>query len=192
MLLLVAAALAEPPGPILASPEGSDAPLLFREQAKGEGKARELVCDPLVEGIVLCFRVEAEGTRRYVTEADLVAWQTSRAGLRRRAAETLDESPLVKVELDGGGHYWQSTAEPGREGTVLLHPEWLAAVGEPALVAVPARGALVAWAPGDPELDKIVAVGARQMFDQLDHPVSPTVMRLSEGEWSVWGEAKPR
>ena len=75
---------------------------------------------------------------------------------------------------------------------MLLHPEWLGLVGEEVLVAVPARGALVVWTPGDSEVDKVVAVGARQMFEQLDHPVSPLVLRYDAEGWSVWGQAKPQ
>lgn len=192
LLAILGLSHAAVPGVVLAAPEGSDAPTLFREQTQGDAAARALVCDPVVDGLVLCFRVETAGTRRYVTEADLVAWEIDRAALREAAASALTESPLTRVEIEGGGHYWQATAAPGREGTVLLHPEWLEPVGTDVLVAVPARGALVAWSAGDPELDKIVAVGARQMFDELDHPVSPVVLRYRGGAWTVWGQAKPR
>jgi len=177
VIALIGLALAGPPGPILASAEGTPTP-------------PELVCDPLVEGIVLCYRVEAEGVRRYVTEADLPAWQTSRAGLRRAAKEGLTENPLERVAVAGGGTYWQAQAA-GREGALLLHPEWLATVADDLLVGVPARGVVVLWEPGDADTDKILAVGVRQMYDELDHPVSPVVMRWRGGEWSVWGQAKP-
>ena len=44
------------------------------------------------------------------------------------------------------------------------------------------------WIPGDEELDKVMAVGVRRMFDEAKYPVSDKVYRWHNGEWVVWGE----
>lgn len=192
-MLLVVAAFAAPPGPILATPEGAGAPAMFKEQAVARGQAglrAELPCDALVPSLLVCYRVETDGVRRYVTRADLAGWGVGASDLAGLAAASATKSPLVEHTLEGGGTWHDA---PGALGpSVLLHPEWLAEVGPRVLVAVPARDALVVWKPDMGELDQVLAVGARKMFDELDHPVSATVLAWDGTSWTEWGEATPR
>ena len=189
---LIAAALAAPPGPILATPEGPDAIQLYKEQATARseiGMRSLLACDELHATLLVCYRVEEDGKRRYVTHADLVAWDVPPTELAGLAAKALSESPLQAHDLEGATWY----DAPGPKGpTVLLHPDWLGAVGDRVLVAVPARDALLVWRSDGGELDTIMTVGARKMFDELDHPVSATVLAWDGTAWSEWGKATPR
>lgn len=186
MLLLSVALAGVPPGIVLASPE----PLQAQEAYTQEGGQGKLACSILVEDVVqLCYRLEAEGVRRYVTTADLAAWDMDLDELEAAAAGALSDNPLKRIEIDGGGHYFQSAAPAGREATVLLHPEWL---GEGSVVGLPARGVVVVWTPGDPAVDKMVSVGVAQMHAQLPHPVTPVVIQPSDEGWKKWGEAKQR
>ncbi|MCP4809762.1 MAG: hypothetical protein GY913_25085 [Proteobacteria bacterium] len=193
MLLLATLAFAAPPGPIVATPEGADAPALYKEQAVQRGEAglrAELVCDDLTKAVVVCYRVEVGNKRRYVTRSDLAAWGVKSDELAGLAAASLDASPLKPHALDGGGTWYDA---PGALGpTALVHPEWLAEIGPRVLVAIPARDALVAWRPDGGELDQVMAVGARRMFDELDHPVAPVVLLWDGTSWSEWGQASPR
>jgi hypothetical protein len=180
---------APPPGTIVVSPEAADVPELYLQQQPG---ASPLHCRPLVDEVVLlCFKVEQDGRRRYVTQADLSAWQTSAEELEVAAAASLTEPPWVAQEVPETGRYFLAQGE--RAAAVLLHPEWLARVGPEPVVALPARGIVLAWTPGNEELDKVVAVGARKMFEELDHPVSSVIVQRTEDEgWARWGEARPR
>lgn len=178
-----------PPGPVLVSPEPVGAPALYTEEG-GEGT---LACEPFVEELLLlCYRLEHEGKRRYVTTADLAAWDMDPSELRTHAAAALTENPLKEIAIEGGGQYWQSAAPTGREATVLLHPEWLAVAGPSPVVGLPSRGVVVVWQPGDAELDTMVGVGIAQMHEQLPHPITPVAVRLQEGAWSRWGQAVKR
>ena len=189
MLWLSVALAGRVPGVVLPSPEPPTAPALY-EQGGGEG---ELACRALVDEVVLlCFRIEAEGKRRYITTADLAAWDTSLADLEALAASTLTENPLKPIAIEGGGSYWQSAAPVGREAVVLLHPEWLAIAGENPVVGIPSRGVVVVWSPGDDEVDTMVSVGVTQMHGSLPHPITPVVLQKDEEGWSRWGEARKR
>ena len=186
MWSLSVALAGSPPGPVLVSPEPTHAQALYTE----EGGQGTLACEPFVdEVLLLCYRIELEGTRRYVTTADLAAWDMDPTQLRSHAASALSENPLKEVHIDGGGRYWQSSAPTGREATVLLHPEWLAVAGPSPVVGVPSRGVVVVWQPGDEEVDTMVGVGLAQMHEQLPHPITPVAVRLQDGAWSRWGQA---
>lgn len=189
LALLGAAFAAPPPGVVLVSPEAPDVPELYRQQKAGDS---DLHCRPLVdEVLLLCFKIELEGKRRYVTEADLQSWGSSAAELEQAARASLSDNPLKPQQVPGTGSYL--LAQGDRAPAVLLHPEWLAEVGPEPVVALPARGVVVAWQPGDEELDKVVAVGARKMFEELPHPVSSVIVQHSPEEgWRRWGEARPR
>ncbi len=189
VLTLLASALAAPPGTVLVSPEAADVPDLFLQQHPELGPLR---CEALVVDVVLlCFKLQTGASRRYVTEADLLSWDTTPEQLRTAARASLTENPWVANEVPDTGRYF--VAQGPNAAAVLLHPEWLAHVGPEPLVALPARGVVVAWKPGDEELDKVVAVGARRMFEELDHPVTAVIIqKTAEDGWTRWGEAKPR
>ena len=189
MLWLSVALAGRVPGVVLPSPEPLSAPALY-EEGGGEGK---LACRVFVEEVALmCFRIEADGKRRYVTTADLAAWDTSLEQLEELAAGTLPENPLKPITIEGGGSYWQSSAPVGREAVVLLHPEWLAIAGESAVVGIPSRGVVVVWSPGDSDVDTMVSVGVTQMHGSLPHPITSVVLQKDEEGWSRWGEARKR
>ncbi|MCB9758719.1 MAG: hypothetical protein H6739_02670 [Alphaproteobacteria bacterium] len=195
LFALLAAAFAAAPGPVLPLVLPAEAPPQFSEQAAARGVvglAGALACEPLVEALTLCYRVERDGKLHYVTLADAAAWGLPLDDLRAAAAGALDHSPLVPQEIEGGGVYHQVVAPQGREAVVLLKPEWLTAVGRFPMVAIPARGVVVVWAGGNPETDRIMAVAVRRMFDELPDPISPVVIRWDAGRWVTWGEAKPR
>lgn len=193
--LLPALALASPPGQVLAVVETPDAPGAYRELAAGrglEGAQTELVCRDLVaDELLLCFRVVDGGVRRYVHAGDLAAWGLDVSGLEALAAAALSESPLARQSIEGGGTWYAVEAPPGRELTVLLHPEWLAAVGPRPVLGVPAAGAVMIWGAGDEELDTIMAVAVRRAFETQPRPISPLCLEWTGERWEAWGEAKP-
>lgn len=196
-LPLLAAAAIIPP--ILPSAEPADVREVYREQAAQQGRtgpALELACDDLAERLVLCFTYVEAGTRRYVTGADLARWELTadrlvahaRAGARGGLTET---RPAVSQIPDMEGRYWQTEAGDGLDAAALVWPEELERrLGAHPVVAVPGRGSLLAWIPGDRSLDTVMAVGARKMFQAAATPVSPLVYQWVEGEWRVWGEVR--
>lgn len=193
MLLLglaVAAPRVDPPR-VDPGVEPSDVQAEYRAWAAGEkrtGDRAELVCRAFAESVSLCF-TRIEGSKRvYFTKADggeVAALEASGRGEPSNLG-------LEPVTVEGfTGRYWLRAEGDGRDHVPALHPDALRAlVGGEVLAAFPARGVFVAWAPGDTEFDKVVAVGVRRMYETLENPVSPLVYRLSGGAWDTWGEAR--
>jgi diadenosine tetraphosphatase ApaH/serine/threonine PP2A family protein phosphatase len=173
----------------------AELPVLWRESALEEGlpaSERELACRPWVEELPLCFRVEESGRRRWVTRGDLARWGATLAEVEAVAAKALVASPFEKKVVHGGSrHYYAVEADSGREAMVVLHPEWLQALGTDVVLAIPARDAVLAWSLGDAELDKIMAVGVRKLFEASSFPVSRKILSWDGSEWTVRGEVTP-
>jgi hypothetical protein len=89
--------------------------------------------------------------------------------------------------------YWKADAGDGWSAAGVLRPDLLAArVGTlPLFVATPVDGVLLAWAPGTPELDMVIAVGAKEMYESEEGPVTPIVHRWDGKRWSSFAEATP-
>ena len=94
--------------PVLAS---TDAPARFVAWQASRGTDERLACEPLLGSeALLCFRTWEGKKRRWVTTADLKAWETTTAQLRdrlgREAAGYLDEME-AKRPVDMPGTYYQ-------------------------------------------------------------------------------------
>ena len=90
------------------------------------------------------------------------------------------------------GTYFMAPDPDGWAHGALLVPELIASVTGTAsfYVTAPVQGVVLAWAPGNAELDHVIAVGAHKMFDNEHGPVSPVVFRFA-GRWRPFAEAKP-
>ena len=185
-----------PAGDFLPQPTSVDERIVQAERLRAQGKtgtAAELACEDLVlNELYLCFR-HVQGDRApYVTQAELAAWGASTADLRARSAALLTSNPLQLRKIEGGGQYFEVVCPPGREAVVLLHPEWLTTVGPVPLVTSPVQGVVLVWDAMDPEVNKIVAVGARKMFEGYPGAISPLVYRWNGAGFVAWGDARPR
>ncbi len=196
MLLLVLAALvplaaAAPRVDPGVEPEGVEA--AYRGYAEAQGRpeaARELVCRKFAERARLCFTRAEAGGRPYYTRADGQSVEALEAAAKGAASDAVKRLEPVKVE-GFETPYWVAMTGDGRDHAALLHPDALRKrLGGDFVVAVPARGVLVAWIPGDVVFDKIVAVGVRRMYDTLPSPVSPVLYRWNGEAWITWGEAR--
>lgn len=193
--LLLPLLLPAPERTYLASVETRSVHQLYGEYARGqglEGPDARLSCKLLADPLTLCLKVEEEGKRRYVSQGDLQRWELTDVRARELAAGAVEDNPWQQVPIDGGGHYHQVKADPNRASAALLHPEWLSTLGPNPVVAVPARGVVVGWSAGDPELDKIMAVAVRRMYDELPEPLSPVALSWTDKGWRTWGQAKAR
>lgn len=145
-------------------------------------------------GILVCFRLWEDGVRRWVHTADLGRWNVTVEQLRQemghRAMSHLSEAEWRPVEgtserylqlIDGDG--WSAAG-------VLVPSALVAKLGHASIrVAVPAQGVLVAYPAGSAELDRIMAVGVRELFDQQRQAVSPMVFAWDAGVWRAFGQA---
>jgi hypothetical protein len=164
--------------------------------AKGRsGDATKLDCRPAFDDLLFCL-TKLEGDRwRYSTVADLQAWGLSSAQAHTQAAAYLRKLPLdsrlKKQTVQGvAGAYFSGRADDGRDVAPLLTPDALQTfLGGSVVVALPAQGAVIAWVAGRPELDKVMAVGVRKIYDQASHPITPRIYRWGKEGWEVWGEA---
>jgi hypothetical protein len=176
----------------------TDAPLRFAAWRASRGLPPEtLACEPTVpKAALLCFRVWEKGSRRWVTTADLQRWSTDlpqlRAALSAEARAKVAAASLVPVEgalqtylrlVDGDG--WAAAG--------LLVPDAVATRlgGAPVRISVPAEGILLAWKPAGPDLDRILAVGARELYDTQQGSVSPAIFTWDGRTWAPFGEAIP-
>ena len=157
------------------------------------GEAADQVCDLLAEQLSLCYVKGTTGNLDYVTAADLSDWALDRAALKA-AAQKSAAAPAVAVApkrrgfsatrptesgIEGmAGKWWLSAEADGLDAAGLLFPDRLTEIaGAVPVVAVPAQGALLFWVPGDPELDKVMAVAARRIYDSADQRVGATCSR---------------
>jgi len=145
----------------------------------------------------VCFTVVDDHTRRWVTEADLASWgvvlDAVVAAVIERARAPLSDRPRPTRIDDMQGTYWVSAEGDGWDAALLLKPEWIAARlgGAPVLVAAPAEGTVLAWRPGDAKLDKVMAVGAKRMYDSQPGSVTPMVYQWDGEHWKAFGQAVP-
>ena len=153
-----------------------------------------LACTPLWAGEAqLCFR-KGKGAVGYVTVADLAAWEVDApalvAELRQRSADKV-EAQLRAVDIEGmSARYWIATGEDGWAAALVLHPDRVAqAIGSPSLFAAPADGILLAGRGGDPQVDKVVTVGVKEIHASQAGSVSTVVHRWTGAEWTPWAEA---
>ena len=196
---------------VFAGAERVDVREFFRVWATGQGATgpeAELVCRDLAEAVLLCFTTESAGVRGYLTEAGRTALGKGKgsevAGLER-AARSHTKAALAAMErrapvglpasVSGpdAPAYWVSAREDGRAHAPLLDPASLTArFGKKWVVAVPTRELLVVWVPGEPQFDKIMAVGVRRAYDEApETQVSPLVYRWTDEGWTTWGTAVP-
>ena len=156
-----------------------------------------LACGPLFgDHGRLCYRVGEPGSRRWVTLDDLSSWGESldslQAEIRARAARQL-VGRLEPVTIDGmGATYWVSKATDGWTLSPLLHPPSAEQVGRPLLAAVPADGVVLLWTGGRADVDKVIAVGARELYDSRSRPVTPVVHQWDGARWIPFARAVAR
>ncbi len=193
-LLLVAFASAQPPGDLRPRLAPIDAPQQFAEYARSQGRSEVLACEPFwASAALLCWQ---RATGEWVTASELREWDTTHAALVEQATVTAREhfsAGWTEVPVDGmTGSYFMAPDPDGWAHGAVLVPEVIATVtGTPTFyVTVPVQGVVLAWSPGDAELDHVIAVGAHKMFDSEHGPVSPVVFRYA-GRWRQFAEAKP-
>ena len=196
---LALAALAGVPDGIRPVAAPVDVPAQYAAFLEKSGKKGDpLACRELWPGqALLCFRVWEKKKRRWVTEADLASWAVTvddLAAATRTHAKDLIEGGLETVAVEGTtDSYVRFSDGDGWAASVALAPDVIAAkLGLPFLAAIPAEGVFVAWSPGKPELDYIMAVGVRELHDQQDGSVSPKVHAWDGQRWTPFGEAKSR
>ena len=150
-------------------------------------------CQPLAEGLALCYSCGPQP----IDQAQLDAWGVDLAALTEAASQValsgLTEGRPVRQEIADmpGQFYWLSGEGDGLDSAGLLHPARLSAIaGTTPIVGVPAQGALLFWIPGDPAVDKVIAVGIRRMFEAAAQPVSDKLYRWHNNAWVVWGEVQ--
>lgn len=175
-----------------------DAPAQYASWLKETGQpAAELACDVLwADHALLCFRTKDRGAMRWVTGDDLKRWKVTVASLRAemttRSALVLTEQPVRSTIADVAGHYWLAAEGDGWSVAGVLNPDLLGArVGTPLVAALPTGDTLLAWNPGDAELDKVMSVGVRKMYDERAGSVTPMVHRWDGTAWVPFGVAVP-
>ena len=149
------------------------------------------VCRQISEGLALC----AACGERLLRDAELEPHSTTGedvlALLATRSATLVTDQRLARQEIADmpAAAYWVSQVGDGFDAAGLLHPEKLSAIaGTTPVIGIPTVGTFLMWIPGDAELDKIMAVGVRRIFEEASHPVSDKVYRWHNGAWVVWGE----
>lgn len=167
----------------------TDAPAQWREFQEHEHQpADPLVCEPLwPNAALLCFK---DGPR-WVTAGDVARWQTTPAALRAQVVADAPGHVALIAKAVEGRTYW--TAEgPWAAAGVLAAPVVAEKLKVEAFYAAsPSDGVVLFWIPGDADLDRMLAVGARKMYDALDGSVTPLVHRWSAAGWVSFAEAKP-
>jgi hypothetical protein len=195
-MLALSTALAAPPVGVGAWPEGFRAAFTEHQQSKGRsGAALEPVCEERLPGVQLCLTVTEGTTRRPVTLADMAAWEEQPAAAFARARQQIEATwpeAVAPQAIDGvAGEFYLRASGDGLDAAAALFPELLAErVGGDVVLAIPARGSVLFWRPGRPDLDAMVAVGVRRSSEAAAQPVSDRVFRWDGARWTVWGRAE--
>jgi hypothetical protein len=200
-LLLVSLCLADAPEGVLPLVDKPGVQISWSEQARAagaEGDAAVLACRMFAEDLALCFTVPDGESRRMVTLHDLGSWQVDLAVVEAQAlaavvAGVSDTRPQ-SVQVEGDTRSYLLSAEgDGLDQAGLFAPAALQARfdGQPFAVGIPARGVLIAFPLGDRELETIVAVGVRRLWETVEEPITPKIYTWSGEGWGVWGQATP-
>ncbi len=114
------------------------------------------------------------------------------AQVRRRSSEVVAAARLRSV-VDMPHRYLVLATDDGWAAAGLLRPDLVAQRlgGLPIRVAMPAQGLLVAYKPMGPALDRVMAIGVREMHDASERRLSPKVFEWDGTAWSPFGEAVP-
>lgn len=199
--LWFALAIAGVPDTVRPAPAPEELPAQFAAWARSKARTGEqLVCEALWRGsTVLCFEVIEGESRRWVTTRDLASWGIEPAAFfdsqRARATAEAAKVTLNPLRVEGiPGEYFEVDASARWHAAGLVAPEVLRErlKAETFLVVAPVAGVVLVWVPGDPRLDKVIAVGAREMFDAGDLGVSPVVHQRLPGRWAPFAEAKAK
>ncbi|MFT4626815.1 MAG: hypothetical protein ACI8PZ_005493 [Myxococcota bacterium] len=197
VMLLAALALATPPIGLRPVVAPWDAPAQYAAHASAAGRSDALVCEPLwPERAQLCVRMRDGERLRWVTTADLEPWaatpQSLLAAVREAGAEqAVDVEEIVITGMDAT--YLRVRDGQGWAASVVLDPSAYAERlgGEPIAIAVPTNGVAVAWRAGREPVDRVMAVGVREMFDTLPGAVTPTIFLWSKDGFARFGHAEP-
>jgi hypothetical protein len=133
--------------------------------------------------------------RRVATGADLDRWGVDLATAKARLSEGAAAQVAKAVTVPIAGMEpasWLRLQDPnGWAAAGVLRPELLAERlgGLPIRVAVPAAGVLVAWRTEDPEVDRVMAVGVRELHEQQGGPVTDHVWQWDGRSWTPFGRA---
>ncbi len=156
-----------------------------------------LACAPLLaDHAKLCFRVWEGKERRWVTEADLTAWEADLDGLvkhvRGKSTDVMGNELEKKRIADMEAGYVQLRDGDGWAVAPFLHGDQVEAeLGASARVAIPRSGVVLAWKTGSSDLDKVMAVAVREMYEAADDAVTPMVHVWRDGRFIPFGVANP-
>ena len=161
------------------------------------GAAAVAACVPVGQELLGCAWLPVDGGGwRLASMVDVMGWGTGLKDALQAARPATRAAwaarPPERAEVDGGGGaYLLRAVGDGHDALGLLIPEVIeAAVGGPAVVAVPRAGVLLAWRPGDADLDKILAVGVRRIADEAPAVISSRIYRWDGSRWLIWGEVR--
>ncbi len=201
LLLVSAAAAGAVPGSVLPLLESPAVEQAFTERALAQGTrgaGTTLACRSFAEALSLCFTMRDGERRRLVTRADLAGWQVDLSELEQvaveRAQASLGPERPQWVQVEGDSRRYLLSAEgDGMDQAAAFQPRQLVERFDGAQVALglPARGVLIAFPLGDSELEHIVAVGIRRLWETLEDPITPLVYAWNGSGWVTWGQAKP-
>ena len=191
MFWLLSLAFAAPKIPeIRLAPEAVDVEKHYQEQT-----GKKLACQDYIGKMKMCFRYLQKGKLPYVDKKLLKKWKISQLSLLTLAEKNAKLQVTSKryrfqeiAEIQGG--YWISDKKDGWDAAGFLHPKRLTRLLQrKPLVAMPQAGTFLFWEAGNPMLDKVMAVGVREIYDNSEHPISSAIYHYDGAKWMIWGEA---
>ena len=169
------------------------------EQAKVLGDKGDFACEALwslPDSPWLCFLTSAgpRGGSRWVTQRDLAAWKLDLAAVRAQVVAAAPQHLALRTVpiTDAPGKSFR-IQDDAWAAAGFLAPEAVAAAlgGLQFFATAPTSGASLYWPAGDAEADKMLAVAAREMYDQLDNGVSPVLFAWNGKRWAAYAQATP-
>lgn len=191
LALLALTALAAVPDSVRPIAAPRHAPEEFARWTSDKGAPDALVCEELVEEVLLCFTVVEGSKIRWVGRGDLASWGVDQPQFLERLRTRAAAHVAVELQTQPDLSYWVNASPERWSLAGLLRPDLLAAATTKGdfHAAVPLENTLLVWAPGDDELDQIMAVGAAEMTRKENGAVSSVVLGWDGERWSVYGQA---
>ncbi len=153
-----------------------------------EQELPQLVYEPLVETLMVCYVVEEGASLAYINNEHLAAWGIKQQLLHAQAVTNLRARPLPEPNVlgDGARRTLVYSDDRGYASSLLLLPEqragWHRVLGQQLLVGVPHRDLLVVFPAADAAFVQLMT--QQIQTDMLTHPagLSEQVLHLTAGE----------
>ena len=146
----------------------------------------------------VCVQLRTERGWGWATVRDLERWSIGKKelihALRDREAHVLKGEPHRASVVDSDQSYSILLDDSGLAVIPVLFPKKLVEMvgGKNVRVAIPRSNTLLAWRSGSTDLDQIMAVAVREMYETSTRAITPMIHVWTGEKMEAFGQAKAK